>query len=360
MDMKKILSAVDKAENKQKTSSGDMKKFLSIINESTTNRLSVAEQMAVQHYQEPRKDITSPVLNKSKDAAPSMIGKYFKKIEAEIEESEQRYKDRAQLLAERVVAKMNEKTADVDAAVKDYLNKGGEVKKGKTHKPRKSEKTDFGSKHIGGKGEVSQGKATKIGKSAKTTPAGKPVVTAEDLEHLIRIRDNLNEQISQLEEYYNAPPTDSKSPISGGHVKGCQCKEVAEGLKDPKDNPCWKGYKPVGTKQKNGRTVPNCVPKESKVNEISKGTAQKYLDKTVDPVHGMPKSGMNKRMKGIEAASKRVSGQKPTSKNEGVQKTGEAGQLKGKDKVSVNGSLLASNKEKSQKGLRNKLVGGGT
>jgi hypothetical protein len=25
-------------------------------------------------------------------------------------------------------------------------------------------------------------------------------------------------------------------------------------------NPCWKGYKPVGTKKKRGRTVPNCVP----------------------------------------------------------------------------------------------------
>jgi hypothetical protein len=27
-------------------------------------------------------------------------------------------------------------------------------------------------------------------------------------------------------------------------------------------NPCWTGYHPVGTKQKGGRTVPNCVPKE--------------------------------------------------------------------------------------------------
>jgi hypothetical protein len=34
----------------------------------------------------------------------------------------------------------------------------------------------------------------------------------------------------------------------------------SEGLKDPKDNPCWKGYKPVGTKKKGGKTVPNCVP----------------------------------------------------------------------------------------------------
>ena len=36
----------------------------------------------------------------------------------------------------------------------------------------------------------------------------------------------------------------------------------SEGLKDPEDNPCWKGYKPVGTKKKRGKVVPNCVPEE--------------------------------------------------------------------------------------------------
>ena len=81
--------------------------------------------------------------------------------------------------------------------------------------------------------------------------------------------------------------------------------EVEEGLRDPKDNPCWKGYKPVGTKKKGGRTVPNCVPKES------------------------------------------------------VQKSGPAGQLKANGKVDVKGTVLGS-PEKSQKGLRGKLVGGGT
>ena len=35
---------------------------------------------------------------------------------------------------------------------------------------------------------------------------------------------------------------------------------INEGLRDPKDNPCWKGYHPVGTKKKRGKTVPNCVP----------------------------------------------------------------------------------------------------
>lgn len=259
MDFKKILSKLDATNAKVETS--DMKKFMTIVTESNNNRLSTAEQIAMQHFSTETKNITNPVLNVDKDAKPSMIGKYFKQIEDELAESEQRYKDRAKNLAERVIKKMNERDADVDSAVKDYLAKGGEVKKGKPHKPRKSEKTDFGSKHIGGKGEVGQGKATKIGKSAKTSPTGKPVVTAEDLAHLKRVRDNLSEHIAHLEEYYSAPPNDSSSPISGGHAKDCKCKEVEEGLRDPKDNPCWKGYKPVGTKKKGGRTVPNCVPK---------------------------------------------------------------------------------------------------
>jgi hypothetical protein len=377
MDMKKILAAVNGKAATPKASASDMKKFMSIVTESATNRLSVAEQMAVQQYTpEPKKNITSPVLNVAKDAKPSMIGKYFKKVEEEIAEAAERNNDRARQLAERVINRINEKTGDVDSAVKDYMSKGGKIEKLPTKKPRKSEKTDFGSKHIGGRGEVSTGKATRIGKSAKTDPKGKPVVTAEgifsdseedlakrspqlqqllamrpkykgtpqeaelekriklqkdrisldqgevmgkdgkpvpvlppgqmreSIAELKKLRDSLNEQISVLEEYYTAPPNDSKSPIPGDHVKGCRCKEVEEGLRDPKDNPCWKGYKPVGTKKKGGRTVPNCVPKES------------------------------------------------------VQKTGPAGQLKAKGKVDVKGTVLGS-PEKSQKGLRNKLVGDG-
>ena len=42
--------------------------------------------------------------------------------------------------------------------------------------------------------------------------------------------------------------------------QGPKQTRATEGLKDPEDNPCWDGYKPVGTKKKNGRTVPNCVP----------------------------------------------------------------------------------------------------
>lgn len=43
---------------------------------------------------------------------------------------------------------------------------------------------------------------------------------------------------------------------------------VAESSKDP----CWKNYKQIGTKKKNGKEVPNCVPKESvELDEASKG-----------------------------------------------------------------------------------------
>ena len=30
------------------------------------------------------------------------------------------------------------------------------------------------------------------------------------------------------------------------------------------NDPCWKGYEMVGKKKKNGKEVPNCVPKKKK------------------------------------------------------------------------------------------------
>lgn len=32
----------------------------------------------------------------------------------------------------------------------------------------------------------------------------------------------------------------------------------------PKKDPCWKNYEMAGTKTKNGKTVPNCIPKKKK------------------------------------------------------------------------------------------------
>ena len=53
------------------------------------------------------------------------------------------------------------------------------------------------------------------------------------------------------------------------------------------DSPCWKGYKQVGMKDKNGRQVPNCVPNESIVREGRNiGSIQRDLSKTVEAIAG--------------------------------------------------------------------------
>ena len=49
------------------------------------------------------------------------------------------------------------------------------------------------------------------------------------------------------------------------------------------DEACWKGYKQVGGKKKNGKMVPNCVP----INEIPMGDLEKidtFADKKLNPV----------------------------------------------------------------------------
>jgi hypothetical protein len=37
-------------------------------------------------------------------------------------------------------------------------------------------------------------------------------------------------------------------------------REIFQEASLKSSNPCWKGYHPVGTKKKSGKTVPNCVP----------------------------------------------------------------------------------------------------
>jgi len=50
-------------------------------------------------------------------------------------------------------------------------------------------------------------------------------------------------------------------------------KQYIEEIKKPTGDlkkACWTGYTAVGTKQKNGRTVPNCVPEEVELDEMDK------------------------------------------------------------------------------------------
>jgi hypothetical protein len=46
-------------------------------------------------------------------------------------------------------------------------------------------------------------------------------------------------------------------------------KKSNEPSMDP--NPCWEGYEPYGTKELDGKTVPNCVPKKEEQRTVKEG-----------------------------------------------------------------------------------------
>lgn len=83
---------------------------------------------------------------------------------------------------------------------------------------------------------------------------------------------------------------------------------VAEGLRNPKDNPCWKGYKPVGTKKKGGRTVPNCVPKNEDIytNELFTRLENSINEKAVSKAQQRFMGMVHAAHKGIKPASPKV------------------------------------------------------
>lgn len=41
-----------------------------------------------------------------------------------------------------------------------------------------------------------------------------------------------------------------------------ELKNVMKEDESDDEDPCWDNYKMVGTKEKNGKEVPNCVPKD--------------------------------------------------------------------------------------------------
>lgn len=54
----------------------------------------------------------------------------------------------------------------------------------------------------------------------------------------------------------------AKDKTPGENRKMKKFKEVREAAKMKGKDPCWKGYKMVGKKKKDGKEVPNCVPEE--------------------------------------------------------------------------------------------------
>ena len=216
---------MDGVKAKAEVNSSDMKTFLTIVEgKGPLNRPTAAESLAMQHYAEPKKTITAPVLNVAEDAKPSMIGKYFKTVEQELREAAARPNERAQQLAKRVIERI---TPNADGSLPDpSINR----LTGKPNPPA-AEPTPTNVK-----------------------PSGATVEYGGATYNLVGVfGDGIRPRIGRGDKVIPA-----KAYVLGDKMYVLLEQGVAED-----SDPCWDSHKMVGTKKKGGKTVPNCVPKEA-------------------------------------------------------------------------------------------------
>jgi putative sterol carrier protein len=120
----------------------------------------------------------------------------------------------------------------------------------------------------------------KCGHDNEPKTSGLPIIKRDGGGNL---NNNNSGQYSKVTETWSSK---YKKSIDCNNPKGFSQKAHCAGKrkKESKMNEgCWKGYKQVGGKKKNGKMVPNCVP----INEIPMGDLKKidtFADKKLNPV----------------------------------------------------------------------------
>lgn len=247
MDMKKILQAIDGKAAKPAAQVGDMKRFVSIIAEGKgpLNRLTQSETIALNTYNEYK-------LDEKASSRPNLIDRYFKQVEEEFSESLEKKKEKSTKLAERAIQKVGGNYGHQSSFAKH-------VQQSKSPSDRIVQMAKSGAK-------VSNRKGYRV----EDTDGIDSV--SLDIPLLMRIMEYAKEdarddmalhhvvdKLIELSQRGKTLTMDHYDDIVGDPETLPAPDEKNESLRT--DNPCWKGYKPVGTKKKNGKTVPNCVPK---------------------------------------------------------------------------------------------------
>ena len=77
-------------------------------------------------------------------------------------------------------------------------------------------------------------------------------------------------------------------------------KTIVEELKIILEDPCWKGYKQIGMKDKDGKKVPNCVPESYDVynDETGKGMPIEFKEGLMEADYEGRTVKLNKPMRG--------------------------------------------------------------
>jgi hypothetical protein len=115
-------------------------------------------------------------------------------------------------------------------------------------------------------------------RGVKGRPGQRPMPTYEEVEELDELSsknlsdysDKASADVHRLDKEGNTNKANKrfdgvvrasdKMTDNGKKLRGTPMKEEEKKMKG--EDPCWKGYEMIGKKMKNGKEVPNCVPKE--------------------------------------------------------------------------------------------------
>lgn len=91
-------------------------------------------------------------------------------------------------------------------------------------------------------------------------------------------------------------------------IAGGFATQLDEDLNEDLKKACWKGYKAIGMKKKNGKMVPNCVPEEHKPIDIIKRVIKEILEDWQNKKYKSPSGGLTKA--GVDAYRRENPGSK--------------------------------------------------
>jgi hypothetical protein len=130
------------------------------------------------------------------------------------------------------------------------------------------------------------------GTNARTTYHDTPEAAAKDyhsrykktVSEAMSARLKLADALRKRQEAREAAQKRNQEWLKGGSEKKEEKPEVKEEKMKGKD-PCWTGYKMLGTKNKNGKQVPNCIPEsiEESIARLVSNSIKKVTTRKITP-----------------------------------------------------------------------------
>lgn len=287
---------MDGANTKAEVQSSDMKKFLTIVEgKGPLNRPTAAESLTMQHYAEPKKTITTPVLNVQEDAKPSMIGKYFKAVEQELREAAEKPNERATRLAQRVIERIvpNADGSLPDPSINRLTGKPNPpaAEPAPTNVKPSGSTVDYGGATYNLVGVFGDGIRPRIGRGDKVIPAKAYVLgdkmyvlldqgiaedDAGDVEQrMLAKMEKEKQRLAKLKqtdpEAYKREMAKRKTSSRVPPVSTFEDQDVAEVAGPEK---CWPGHRKVGTKPGTGKNAGKRVNDCEKIGEATSAAQQ--------------------------------------------------------------------------------------